>query len=171
MYSAIIGGSIALASAIGGTIASGQENTKAINLIPKAIDKNEAWYNQVRGEQGIDRLEAQAAIKKQQQTLEEQLRRTRKINTVAGGTDASLALQQQGANSSLAQTYTNIAANESRRKDAAEERYLQQDAALNQQLMQAHEQRAAQISQAAGQAVNAGLNLTGNSIYAKQSQA
>lgn len=162
---------MALGGAVYGTISSSQANNKARRLIQQQRDENRAWYNTRNAEDYTMRSDVQAAIKKQREVLEEQLRRAQKTNTVAGGTDASLAVQQQAANRALSDTMTDVAGQASAWKDSIENSYRQQDAALNQQQVQNQQQQAQQAAQAGSQVVNAGMNLVGNSIYAKQSQA
>lgn len=113
------------------------------------------------------RSDVQAAINKQRELLDEQYKRARATNTVAGGTDASLALQRESANRATADTMSNVAANAAEYKDNIEQQYRAQDAALNQQQAQNHQQQAAQISQAASQAVNAGINGVANGLAAQ----
>lgn len=162
--SAIAGTAIALGSAITGAVASSNAAKKANKMIAKQRAENKQWYNAKMAEDYITRSDAQAVLKKQRELLNEQYQRARATNIVAGGTDESLALQQQAANKSMSDTMSNIASEASAYKDSAEQAYRQQDAALNQQQVQVQQQKAANIAQAAGQGVSAGLNLIGGGI-------
>ena len=161
---AAIGGVAALGSAIYGGITSSKANNKARDLIQQQRSDNKAWYNTKMAQDYTQRADVQAAIKRQRELLNEQYNRARATNVVAGGTDESLALQQQAANKSLSDTMTDIAAQSSAYKDNVEQQYRAQDAALNQQQVQNYQQQAAQAAQAASQGVNAGIGLMGNSI-------
>ena len=159
-----VGGTLALGSAIYGAVASSKANKEARKLIQQQRDDNRAWYDTKMAQDYTQRADVQAAIKKQRELLNEQYSRARRTNVVAGGTDESLALQQQAANNSLSQTMTDIAANAANYKDNVENQYRAQDAALNQQQVQTYQQQAAQAAQAASQAVNAGVNMMGQGL-------
>jgi len=164
MLLAAIAGIGALASAVGGAIASSRVNNKARELIEKQRQDNRNWYNARRAEEYTQRTDAQNVIDKQRQLLEERYKAARATNAVGGGSDESIALQQAAANDSLAQTMSNIASNASAYKENLEREYKAKDDALNQQQAQSFQQQGQASAQAAGQAVNAGVNLLGNSI-------
>ena len=161
---AAIGGATALAGAIGGAIRSAQYGNKARRLIQDQRNENRRWYDRRRSEDYTMRSDAQALLKRQRELLDEQYKRARATNAVAGGTDESLALQKEAANRSVSDTMTNIAANASTHKDAVESQYRAQDALLNQQQAAELKQQSANAAQAGAQVANAGVNLLGNSI-------
>ncbi len=164
MIGSIIGGVTALGSAIYGGIKSSAENNKARRLIQQQRDDNKAWYEKKMSDDYTMRSDVQAAVNKQRALLNEQLRNARATNTVAGGTAESLALQQKQAVKSVSDTMTDVAAEAAAHKDAIENQYRATDAALNQQQAQSHQQQAAQVATAAGQAVGAGINMLGNEL-------
>lgn len=161
---AAIGGATALAGAIGGAIRSAQYGNQARRLIQDQRNENRRWYDRRMSEDYTMRSDAQALLKRQRELLDEQYKRARATNAVAGGTDESLALQKEAANKSVSDTMTNIAANASAHKDAVESQYRAQDAALNQQQAAELKQQSANAAQAGAQVANAGVNLLGNSI-------
>lgn len=162
-----VGAAASLASSIYGAVKSSQANRKAENLIQAQRDENKRWYNQQMAEDYTQRSDSQAILKKQREMLDEQYKRARATNVVAGGTDESLALQQQAANKSLSDTATNIASQASIHKDNVEQQYRQTNAALNQQQVAMYQQQAASTSQAAGQGVSAGLGIIGSLLNKK----
>ena len=164
MVTAAIGAGLSLASAIYGGIKSSQANNRARRLIQQQRDDNKRWYDTRMAQDYTMRTDAQAAINRQRELLNEQYNRARKTNVVAGGTDESVALQKAAANKALSDTTTEIASQASAYKDNVERQFRAQDAALNQQQVQNNQQQAAQTAQAASQAVNAGVNLVGNSL-------
>ena len=170
IVSSVLSGIGALGSAIYGTIASGKANNRARKLIQQQRDDNKAWYNIKSSQDYTQRADVQAAIKKQRELLDEQYKRAKAANTVAGGTDESLALQKKAANNAMAQTMTDVAAGAAAYKDNIEQQYRAQDAALNQHQIQSYQQQAAQTAQAASQAVNAGLAGVGQGIAEKGTQ-
>lgn len=165
LASAIIGGATALGSAIYGAVKSSKANKKAQQLIQQQRDDNKRWYDVKMAQDYTQRSDVQAAIKRQRELLQEQYENARKSKVVAGGTDESVALQQQAANRALSDTATDIAAQAANYKDSVEQQYRAQDAALNQQQIQNYQQQAASTAQAASQAVNAGVNLVGQGIH------
>lgn len=165
----IIGGAAALGASIYGGVASSIANTNARKLIQQQRNDNEAWYNIRMSQDYTRRADVQAAINKQRELLNEQYKRARATNVVAGGTNEALSAQQQVANNSVAQTMSDVAAAGANYKDNVERQYRQQDAALNQQQAQSYQQQAAQTAQAASQAVNAGINLVGQDIVLRKS--
>lgn len=163
----------ALASAIGAAARSRHYNERANNELASLRRDNRAWYDRRMAQDYTMRSDVQATLKKQRELLDEQYRRARATNAVAGGTDESLALQQQAANRSLSNTMTDVAANASAHKDNVEAAYRQQNLALAQQQIKNDQQQAASVAQAGAQGVNAGLNLVGNgvsSIYQQKAQ-
>ena len=168
--SAIAGGVAALGSAIYGAVSSAKANNQARNLISQQKQSNEDWYNRKMSEDYTQRSDAQAVLNKQRQLLNEQYKTARATNIVAGGSDESLAMQQQAANKAMAQTMSDIAANASNYKDSIEQQYRAQDNALTQQQAGNYQQQAAQAAQAGSQGVAAGLNFMGAGLNAKMQQ-
>jgi len=164
LLSTAVGAVGALGSAIYGGIKSSKLNNKARNILQGQIADNKAWYDTKMSQDYTARSDVQAAINRQRQILDEQYRNARATNVVAGGTDAQLALQNEAANRSLAQTMTDVASRAADYKDSVENQYRAQDAALKQQQQQSYQQQAAATAQAASQAVNAGLNLVGQGV-------
>jgi len=164
MVTAAIGAGLALASAIYGGIQSASANNKARKLIQQQRDANKRWYDTKMAEDYTMRTDAQAAINRQRELLNEQYNKARKTGVVSGATDEAIAMQKEAANKALSDTTTDIASQASAYKDNVEARYKAEDAALNQQQAQSHQQQAAQTAQAASQAVNAGINMAGNAI-------
>lgn len=160
-----------LASAVYGAIKSANYNKKAAKLIGKQRDDNRRWYDAGMREDYTNRTDAQAVINKQRELLEAQTKRIRATNAVAGGSDESAALAQASANNATAQTMADISAQAASHKDQIEQSYRQQDAALNQQQAQILSGQGQSTAQAAGQAVNAGVNLLGNELALKKSNA
>ena len=159
----IVEGGIGLTAALGGAI-SGKYNRQADALRTGMKDDNKRWYDVKMAQDYTQRADVQAAIKKQRELLDEQTKRARATNKVAGGTDEALAMQKQAANDSVSQTSTEIAARGADYKDNVERQYRSQDYALRQQELQNVQQKAAATAQAASQVVNTGLQMTGNSF-------
>lgn len=150
MVGAIIGAAAQIGSSIYGAVKSSQANKRAQAMIQNQRDENQKWYDQKMAEDYTQRSDVQNILRKQRDLLNEQYQRARATNIVAGGTDESLALQQQAANEAMGDTIADIAANASNYKDSIENQYRAQDAALNQQQIGVEQANAQAIAQAAG---------------------
>lgn len=151
MVGQIIGAAAQVGSSIYGAIKSSQANKRAEEMIQNQRDENKKWYDAKMAEDYTQRSEVQNILRKQRELLNEQYQRARATNIVAGGTDESLALQQQAANEAMGDTMADIAANASDYKDSVENQFRAQDAALNQQQIGVEQAKAQTIAQAAGQ--------------------
>lgn len=151
MVGAIIGAAAQVGSSIYGAIKSSQANRRAEDLIQMQRDANRKWYDLKMSEDYMQRADVQNVLRKQRELLDEQYQRARGINIVAGGTDASLALQQQAANKTMADTMADIAAGAEAYKEGIENQYRAQEAALNQQQVGVEQTKAQSIAQAASQ--------------------
>lgn len=164
MLTAAIGAGTALLSSIYGGLKSAAANRRANQLLAKQRFENKKWYDTKMAEDYTLRTDAQAAINRARQNLEEWNKRIRKTGVVSGATDEAVAMQKEAANKTISDVYTDLGSQASAKKDQAEAQYRAQDSALNQQQVQSHQQQAAQTAQAASQAVNAGIGLAGNAI-------
>lgn len=151
MVGAIIGAGLQVGSSIYGAIKSSQANKRAEALLQNQRDENRKWYEQRMAEDYTKRADVQNVLRKQKELLQEQYQRARATNVVAGGTDESLALQQQAANQTMGDTMADIAAQSESYKEGIESQYRSQDAALNQQQIGIEQAKAQAIANAAGQ--------------------
>lgn len=151
MVGALIGAGAQIGSSIYGAIKSSQANKRAEALLQNQRDDNRRWYEQRMAEDYTQRADVQNVLRKQRDLLQEQYQRARATNAVAGGTDESLALQQAQANETMGETMANVASQAADYKDAVEQQYRTQDAALNQQQIGIEQQKAQNIANAAGQ--------------------
>lgn len=167
MVGAIIGAAAQVGSSIYGAIKSSQANRRAEDLIQMQRDANRKWYDQKMSEDYMKRADVQNVLRKQRELLDEQYQRARGINIVAGGTDASLALQQQAANKTMADTMADIAAGAEAYKEGIENQYRAQEAALNQQQVGVEQTKAQSIAQAASQMGSAVGGLMNSAVGEK----
>lgn len=154
-----IGGALQIGSTIAGLVGSKKQNDKAQAELDNRRAENKAWYNQKMSEDYLMRSDAQNVLRKQRELLNEQYKRARATNIVAGGTDEQLALQQAAANQTMGNTMADIAANASAHKDSIENAYRQSENALSQEQQQIYGNRANAIAGAASQAAGAGASL------------
>lgn len=164
MVGAIIGAAAQVGSSIYGAIKSSEANKKAEALLTNQRNENRKWYEQRMAEDYTRRADVQNVLRKQRELFQDQYARARATNLVAGGTDESLALQQEAANEAMGETMANIAAQASSYKEGIENQYRTQDAALAQQEIANQKTKAQSIANAAAQMGSAvsGLVTGGN---------
>ena len=112
----LIGAGIGLASGIFGGIKSAKEAKKQQALINEQEKKNNEWYNRNYYQNYMDTTEAQAAMKRVENTLRRQNEQARATQTVMGGTPELAVAQQQANDEVLADTATGLAAQSTARK-------------------------------------------------------
>lgn len=151
MVGAIIGAAAQVGSSIYGAIKSSQANKRAEDLLRNQRDENRKWYETRMAEDYTRRADVQNILRKQRELFQDQYKRARATNVVAGGTDESLALQQAGANETMGETMADVAANAADYKDAVEQQFREKDDAYNQQQIAMEQNKAQQIAKAAGQ--------------------
>lgn len=151
MVGAIIGAAAQVGSSIYGAIKSSQANKRAEDMLQKQRAENKKWYDQKMAEDYMQRSDVQNILRKQRELLQEQYQRARATNIVAGGTDESVALQQQAANAAMGETMANIAAQSESYKEGIESEYRSREAALTGQQIANEQTKAQSIANAAGQ--------------------
>lgn len=105
-----------LASGIFGGIKSAQAAKEQNRLIDEQERKNQEWYNRNYYQNYMDSAEAQAAMRRVENTLKRQNEQARATQTVMGGTPEAAIAQQQANNEILADTATGLAAQSTARK-------------------------------------------------------
>lgn len=166
MIGAILGAVGGLASGIFGGIKSAKAAREQQRLINEQESKNNAWYNRNYYQNYMESAEAQAAMKRVENTLKKQNQEARATAAVMGSTPEAAVAQQQANNEILDNTATGLAAQATQRKmqvDAANQQ--NQNAILNARLGQSqmNEQGGAQL-------MSNGLGLIGSafSMYGKK---
>lgn len=155
-----------LASGIFGGIKSAKAAREQQRLINEQESKNNAWYNRNYYQNYMESSEAQAAMKRVENTLKKQNQEARATAAVMGSTPEAAVAQQQANNEILDNTATGLVAQATQRKtqvDAANQQ--NQNAILNARLGQSqmNEQGGAQL-------MSNGLGLIGSafSMYDKK---
>lgn len=166
MIGSILGAVGGLVSGIFGGIKSAKAAREQQRLINEQESKNNAWYNRNYYQNYMESAEAQAAMKRVENTLKKQNQEARATAAVMGATPEAAVAQQQANNEILDNTATGLAAQATQRKmqvDAANQQ--NQNAILNARLGQSqmNEQGGAQL-------MSNGLGLIGSafSMYDKK---
>lgn len=116
MIGAIIGAAGGLASGLFGGLKSSKAAKEQEKLINKQERKNDAWYNRNYYQNYLDSAEAQAAMKRVENTLKKQNQEARATAVVTGATPEAAVAQQQANNEILDNVTTNLAAQGTARK-------------------------------------------------------
>ena len=166
MIGAILGAVGGLASGIFGGIKSAKAAREQQRLINEQESKNNAWYNRNYYQNYMESAEAQAAMKRVENTLKKQNQEARATAAVMGSTPEAAVAQQQANNEILDNTATGLAAQATQRKMQVDTANQQnQNAILNARLGQSqmNEQGGAQL-------MSNGLGLIGSafSMYDKK---
>lgn len=117
---AILGTVGGLASGIFGGIKSAKAAKEQQRLIDEQESKNNAWYNRNYYQNYMDSTEAQAAMKRVENTLKKQNQGARATAVVTGATPEAAIAQQQANNEILDETATGLAAQATARKAQVE---------------------------------------------------
>jgi hypothetical protein len=163
----IIAGLIGAGTSLYSSWKSGKQSAKADADAKSTMDaqktSNDAWWAQKQSENYMDTPEAQAAITKARELAAEQMANARGVQAVMGGTDASVAVAQKSANKMLADTISGMAVQQTARKDAAEQTYMNQNNQLSNQLVNYYGQKSAN-SAAAGSGALGALGQIGSAL-------
>lgn len=160
MIGAILGAVGGLASGIFGGIKSAKAAREQQRLINEQESKNNAWYNRNYYQNYMESAEAQAAMKRVENTLKKQNQEARATAAVMGSTPEAAVAQQQANNEILDDTATGLAAQATQRKTQVDAVNQQnQNAILNARVGQSqmNEQGGAQL-------MSNGLGLIGSAI-------
>lgn len=116
MIGAIIGAVGGLASGIAGGIKSAKAAKQQQELINEQERKNDAWYNRNYYQNYLDSAEAQAAMKRVENTLKKQNQEARATAVISGATPEAAVAQQQANNEILDNVATDLTAQGTARK-------------------------------------------------------
>lgn len=167
MIGSIIGAIGQIGTSIYGAARSSQLNRQANDMLERQMSGARSYYEGKLAEDYMNRSDVQSVLQKQRELLDEQYKRARATNVVAGGTDESLALQKQAANDSLADTMSDIAASASSYRDSLERQYrdeMNSYTSTQRSLLQSQANAVAQAASQVGSAfANAGIGV--DSLY------
>ena len=135
---------------IGGSIAGGIAGANAARKQRRALqsmkDKNQAWYDKNYYQDPTQRADAQAAITRMKDVMQQRTQRAAGTAAVTGATEETVASEKAAQNNALADVTSNIAANNEQRKDQIEQTYQQKDAAITEAQMQQQAQTGQNIA-------------------------
>ncbi len=162
MLGSIIGAGLGVAGSIFGGISASKAARKQARMLADEKKKNEAWYNRRYNEDSTQRADAQSALNRMREVMQERSQRSAGTAAVMGTGEEAVAAEKEAQNNALASTTANIAAQGEARKDAVESQYLQRDQDLSNQQQQVQAQKTAAISQAIGGIASAAGGMASN---------
>ena len=170
----VAGLALGAASSILGGVSSAAAARRAERLRKEQDARNSAWFNRKYNESYIDTAAGRNAIRQATDFAKRQTQRAEGAAAVAGGTDAAVAQAKEGANKMIGDTIGNLAAQDTARKEGAEQTYMQQQEQSTAMQMQNQQMRAnaiAQASQGASNALIQGASMLGQSTGGSGSKA
>lgn len=170
----LAGLALGVGSSILGGVSSANAARRAERLRQEQDARNAAWFNRKYNESFIDTSAGRNAIRQATDYAKRQTQRAEGAAAVTGGTDAAVAQAKESANKMIGDTIGNLAAQDTARKESAENTYIQQQAQSTAQQMQTQQMRANAIATAAQGASNAliqGASMLGESTGAQKTAA
>lgn len=156
-----IGAGLTAVGSIFGNISASKAMKGVKNNLEQQRKKNQDWYDRRYNEDATQRADAQAILRRVEESIKKRNQQAAGTQAVMGGTDESVAAAKAANNEALTSAATNIAVNAEARKDAIESQYQQTDTSLQQQLNDLEIKKAANISQAIQGVAKAGSNIAG----------
>jgi len=160
MWDAIIQAGVANAGAILGGIATKNAVEKELAKIQQRKAENENWYNRRYNEDATQRADAKRALQRAEEFFKERNQNAARTQAVMGGTEESVAASKIANAQALADATSQVVANNEQRKDAIENRYLNQKDKLEDQEAEARQRR----NLAVQNAIAGGVFGLGNSM-------
>lgn len=161
MIGSIIGGAMKLGGGIFGGIKARREARKAKRQIRGQLKENEEWYNRRYNEDATQRADAQLMMSKQDEQVRERNRAAEGRAAVMGETEEAMAAAREVNAEAMADAAAKIAVAGEAQKNAVEQQYQQNKAALNEQLNGMNGRTAAGIAQATMGVADAAGSLGG----------
>lgn len=167
MIGALIGAGVSIA----GSLIGGAKADKEAKKAQAALDQNhQSTMDALRrraNEDGLQTAASQSALTRAREMFNENISRAQATQAVMGGTNASVAQAKAQANDALANAASNVAVSAENRRNQAEDAMLAENKNYANQTADIHNQRAAANTQAANQAMAAGLGMATADMQAK----
>lgn len=143
----------ALAGSAASSIIGGAKARKAARRAQRELNyrKNaeKAWYDKEYNTDYLDTKAGQNLMRRAQEVQDKYVKKAEGAAAVGGGTDASVALAKEQANKAMGDTIANIAAQDTKRKQAVADQHMSNVNNLSQQSQQIEESKAQATTEAA----------------------
>lgn len=160
MIGALIGAGVSAASGLIGGLTSAAAARRQKRRLEKAEARNEAIYNRDYYTNYLDTTQAQAAIRRVEDTMRRRNQQAQAQAAITGGTQEGVIAQQNSDQQLMGGVVSDLAERGDAAKDAATQRYLAaQEAIDNGQIAQAQA-----TEQGNAQLMSSGLGLIGDAL-------
>ena len=167
MWGAIIGAGLSLASSIAGGISNKNARKRQERMLQEQLRENQAWYDRKYNEDPTKRADTVRLLTQMQEQIRDRNRAARGRQAVMGGTEDSTTAVKEANNKTIADTTSQIVAQNESRKDAIEQQYQQNKRNIQGQKMQLDAEKAndtaSTIAGIAGTAANIAAALDSGS--------
>lgn len=171
-------GAASLALGIGSSLFGANKAKKAARRAQAEnqyrTNAEKAWYDKNYNTDYLDTKAGQNLMRRAQEVQDEYIRKADGAAAVGGGTAASVAQAKESANKAMGDTISNIAAQDTSRKQHVEDAHLANTQQLSRERQQIEQQKAQNTSDAAQNASNAlfnfGVNQLGSELEGTKSQ-
>lgn len=150
MWGAIIGAALSLAGSVANGISSSKARKKEKARLKRQLEENKSWYERNYNEDPTKRASTQRLLTMMEEQVRDRNRAAKGRQAVMGGTEDSVTATKEANAKALADTTSNIVAQNDQRKDKIEEQYQNRKYAIENQQAQADAQASADKSQALG---------------------
>ena len=159
MIGAIIGGALAIGSAIAGGIASSEKNKEAKRTLEEQQRRNRQFYLNEISKDYTQRADTQNLLRKQREMYADRMKSLQGLQAVTGATGAAVAAEKEAVNKAMGEAAAGIAAQNEQRKDALKRDYMNSENGYANTAAQIKASEGASIAQAASGAINAGAGI------------
>lgn len=163
MIGALIGAGLSVASSIAGGIANRKAAKKQAEMLAQQKKDNEALFNRNYYSDPTKRADTVRLLTQMQEQIRNRNKAARGRQAVMGGTEDSTTAVKEANNKTLADTTSQIVANNESRKDSIEQQYQQNKRQLESNQMQMEASNAGNTAQTvagvAGTAANIASSL------------
>lgn len=136
MWGAIIGAGLSLASSIAGGIANRKAADAQKAELERQKQENQAWYTRKYYEDPTKRADTQRLLTQMHEQIRDRNRAAKGRQTIMGGTEDSTTAVKEANNKTMADTVSQIVANNDSRKEQIEQQYRNNMRSIEGQQMQ-----------------------------------
>ena len=170
MWGAIIGAALSIAGSVANGISSSKARKQQKKRLQKQLADNQAWYDRKYNEDPTKRASTQRLLTQMEEQIRDRNRASKGRQAVMGGTEDSVTATKEANAKALADTTSNIVAQNDARKDAIEQQYQNRKYAIENQQAQNEAQAAEDKSKAFGTVLATAGNIA-NSLDSGEKKA
>lgn len=159
MIGALIGAGLSIASSIAGNISNRKLKQKQDEMRAQQLKDNEAWYRRNYYSDPTKRADTVRLLTQMQEQIRNRNKAARGRQAVMGGTEDSTTAVKEANNKTLADTTSQIVANNESRKDDIEQQYQQNKRQIQNAQMEADAQNAGNTAQAVAGVAGTAANI------------